>query len=82
MTSTEKEFTICKSGITTGSLLCSYLRDDNRISVTGYRCTRDGDLVVKIITSTESPDVCITDAIKKCKEDLNRLMTSFVQVNK
>jgi|APFre7841882724_1041349.scaffolds.fasta_scaffold498614_1 DNA-directed RNA polymerase subunit L len=82
MASTEKEFTICKSGITTGNLLCSYLRDDKRICVTGYQCTRDGDLVIKIITSSESADVCIADAIKKCKEDLNHLITSWVEISK
>lgn len=78
MTDTEKEFKIYKCGITIGDLLCSYLRRDSRVLVTGYQCTRDGDLVIKIITSSESPDVCLSDAVKKCREDLDFLIGNLV----
>ena len=71
---TEKEFKIGEFGITMGTLLCSYLYEDQRVCNAGYKTTRDGNLVIKIKTHNESPDLCVEDAIKKCREELNNLM--------
>lgn len=77
----EKEFMIDKSGISIGNLLCYYLRDDRRVSYAGYRCTREGNLIIKINTIEESADLCMSDAIKKCLAELDQLITNCEELN-
>ena len=71
----EKEFIFEKAGHTMGNLICSYLKKDKRVCYVGYRVNNTDDLTIKIRSTPDSPDVCMNDAIKQCKEIINNLTT-------
>ena len=72
--SEQAEIKIEGLGITMGSMLCSYLYNDPKVCHAGYQTTRDGNLVIKVQTTSDTAaDVCIANTVKKCREDINRL---------
>ena len=73
----EKEFNITSMGVTMGTLICSYLYNDERVFNAGYQKTRDGNLVIKVQTVEGSPVNAMDDAIAKCKDDLNTLLAGI-----
>ena len=74
----EKEFNLGELGTTMGTLLCSYLQNDTRVYHAGYQVSRDGYLIVRIRSASDTlVDECINDAIKKCRDDLNELTASW-----
>lgn len=70
----DEEFIVPEMDHTIGNLICSYLSSDPQVFATGYRIDHNNNLIIRVKTTGEtSPGVCMSDAIKRCQEDINHI---------
>ena len=74
-----KQIIIPNMGHTMGNLICYYILSNTDVIHTGYQVDRNKNLVINIQTCNGlSPNVCVEEAVKKCREDVQKIKTSLI----